>query len=128
VELLREHGVALALQDQSSMPHPNEYKFDPITADFTYIRWLGDRKGIEQVTKTWDKAVVDRTNQLNSWVDFCYPIKRRGVTIFGYANNHYAGHGPDTIALFVKLWNAHGLPGLETVPGTRQRLAQASLF
>jgi hypothetical protein len=23
-------------------------KFDPITTDWTYIRWLGDRKGIEK--------------------------------------------------------------------------------
>jgi uncharacterized protein YecE (DUF72 family) len=103
-DLLREHGVALALQDQSWMPLPAAYKFDPITADFTYIRWLGDRKGIENITKTWDKVVVDRTPQLISWVDFCYAIKKRGITIFAYANNHYAGHGPATIAEFLKLW------------------------
>lgn len=23
-------------------------KYDPITADFTHIRWLGDRKGVEK--------------------------------------------------------------------------------
>ena len=52
-KLLREHNVAYALTDQSWIPGPNEIfaKVDPITADFTYIRWLGDRKGIEQVTK-----------------------------------------------------------------------------
>jgi len=104
-DLLRDHGVALALQDQSWMPLPGAYKFDPITADFTYIRWLGDRQGIEKITKTWDKVVVDRTQQLITWVDFCYAIKKRGITIFAYANNHYAGHGPATIAQFLKLWN-----------------------
>jgi uncharacterized protein YecE (DUF72 family) len=108
--LLRDHGVALALQDQSWMPLPSEYKFDPITADWTYIRWLGDRKGIEKLTQTWDKVVVDRTAQLRTWVDFCYAIKRRGVTIFAYANNHYAGHAPATIALFLKLWSDKELP------------------
>ena len=48
-DLLREHGVALVLQDRSRMPGPTELaeKFDPITTDWTYIRWLGDRKGIE---------------------------------------------------------------------------------
>ncbi len=105
-QLLRDHGVALALQDQSWMPLPSAYKFDPITADWTYIRWLGDRKEIENVTKTWDKVVVDRTKQLTSWVDFCYQIKKRGVSIFAYANNHYAGHAPATIKLFRKLWDA----------------------
>jgi len=103
-DLLRDHGVALALQDQSWMPLPSAYKFDPITTDWTYIRWLGDRKGIEKVTKTWDKVVVDRTSQLVSWVDFCYAIKKRGITVFAYANNHYQGHGPATVAEFLKLW------------------------
>jgi uncharacterized protein YecE (DUF72 family) len=107
-ELLRKHGVALVLQDQSWMPLPGEFKFDAITADFTYIRWLGDRKGIEKLTTTWDKVVVDRTERLGSWVDFCQRILKRGVTIFAYANNHYAGHAPSTIAEFLKLWNKSG--------------------
>jgi hypothetical protein len=57
--------VALVLQDQSRMPAPKELsrRFDPITADWTYIRWLGDRKGIERITTTWDKTVIDRTRR-----------------------------------------------------------------
>jgi uncharacterized protein YecE (DUF72 family) len=60
VALLREHGVALALIDQSWMPRPWELKenLDLITGDFTYVRWLGDRKGIEEQTKTWDRVIV----------------------------------------------------------------------
>jgi uncharacterized protein YecE (DUF72 family) len=65
--LLRDHKIALVLQDRSFMPSPVELKFDPITADWTYIRWLGDRKGIEEQTMTWDKVVVDRTAELSSW-------------------------------------------------------------
>jgi uncharacterized protein YecE (DUF72 family) len=102
--LLREHGIALALQDQSWMPMPWGYEFDPITSDFTYVRWLGDRKGIERLTKSWDKTIVDRTSQLKTWVDYLQPIKKRGVTIFAYANNHYAGHAPATIEQFLKMW------------------------
>ena len=103
-DLLRDHGVVLALQDQSWMPLPADYKFDPITSDWTYVRWLGDRKGIEKVTKTWDKTVVDRSAQLKSWVDYLQPITRRGVTIFAYANTHYAGFSPDTVKLFREYW------------------------
>jgi uncharacterized protein YecE (DUF72 family) len=103
--LLRDHGVALALQDQSWMPMPWDYKFDPLTADFTYVRLLGDRKGIEQITKTWDKTIVDRSAQLKTWVDYLQPIKKRGVTIFAYANNHYSGHAPDTVKLFREYWD-----------------------
>jgi uncharacterized protein YecE (DUF72 family) len=90
--VLRDFHVALVLQDRSRMPSPNELlqKFDPITADWTYIRWLGDRKGIEQITTVWCKTVIDRTDEIRSWVDVCYETVRRGVKVFGYANNHYS--------------------------------------
>lgn len=35
-------------------------------ADFTYVRLLGDRKGIEEITKTWDKIVVDRNRDMET--------------------------------------------------------------
>jgi uncharacterized protein YecE (DUF72 family) len=121
-DLLRERSIALVLQDISNMPGFAELtkKFDPITADWTYIRWLGDRKGIEKLTMTWDKTVVDRTSELTSWVDFCYQIRKRGVMIYAYANNHYAGHGPATIAQFTKLWNAKGFSEIAPPQTSRQ--------
>jgi uncharacterized protein YecE (DUF72 family) len=67
------------------------------------IRWLGDHKSIEEQTTTWDEAVVDRTWELTSWVDFCYQMIKRGVIVFAYANNHYAGHAPATIKQFQEL-------------------------
>ena len=110
--VLREHQNALVLQDISSKPVLSqlETRFDRITANWTYIRWLGDRKAIEKLTTTWNKPVVDRTQELTTWVDYCYEIRKRGVVIYGYANNHYAGHGPATIAQFINLWNAKGFP------------------
>jgi len=124
-DLLRDHRIALVLQDRSFMPSPTELKFDPITADWTYIRWLGDRKTIEEQTTTWDKVVVDRTAELTSWVDFCYQTRERGVVVFAYANNHFAGHAPATIKQFQELWQAKGLPEI----GMPQRIRQkASLF
>jgi uncharacterized protein YecE (DUF72 family) len=104
-DTLREHNVALALQDQSWMPLPHQMKFDFITADFTYVRLLGDRKEIEKQTKIWDKVIVDRSKELRSWVDVCQQSIKRAVSTFVYANNHYAGHSPATVAQFLKLWN-----------------------
>ncbi len=78
-------------------PRPTNSKFDPITTDWTYIRWLGDRKWIEGNTVKWDKPVIDRTPQLMRWIDFCFKIRHRGVTIYAYANNHYTGFSPHTI-------------------------------
>lgn len=107
-DVLREHGVALTLLDQSWVPRPWELKekFDLVTADFTYVRWLGDRKEIEQQTKTWDKTVVDRTNDLQNWVDVFKSMvsNKKVLKIFAFANNHYGGHAPATIKLFQDLW------------------------
>lgn len=123
--LLRNHKIALVLQDRSWMPSPAKLKFNPTTADWTYIRWLGNRKEIEAITETWDKVVVDRTEELSSWVDFCYQIRKRGVTVYAYANNHYAGHGPATISKFIELWNEKGLPEIGKPPGA---IKQPRLF
>jgi uncharacterized protein YecE (DUF72 family) len=105
-DVLREHNVALALTDTSFVPRPweMEEKFELVTADFTYIRWLGDRKGIEAETKTWDKTIVDRTSDLRNWVELLRKVHERRIQILAFANNH-AGHGPATVNLFLDLWN-----------------------
>jgi uncharacterized protein YecE (DUF72 family) len=62
---------------------------------------------------SWNKTVVDRSTELNRWVDYCYQIRQRGVLVYAYANNHYAGHAPATVQLFRKLWRDKGLPELD---------------
>lgn len=68
--LLRQHKIAFALIDQAWMPLINQLteKYDVVTADFAYIRWLGDRKGIEEQTKRWGKSIVDREREMETWV------------------------------------------------------------
>jgi len=104
-ELLGKHKVALTLVDHPWMPRPGEWtaEADPITADFTYIRWLGDRKAIEESTKLWDKTIVDRTSDLEQWVEACRSFLKRKIRVFAFANNHYGGHAPDTLRLFEEL-------------------------
>src|SRR6202521_3129306 len=106
VETLRERGVALSLIDQSWMPRPAQWfeKFDPITANFTYVRWLGGRKGIEAETKVWDKVIVDRRAKLSEWAEILGKVHKRKIQIYAYANNHFAGHGPATVEMFQDLW------------------------
>jgi uncharacterized protein YecE (DUF72 family) len=108
-DVLREHNIALALTDTSFMPRPWEMKekIDLVTADFTYVRWLGDRKKIEEQATTWDKTVIDRTNDLRNWVDLLREMvmNKKLRKLFAFANNHYAGHGPGTVKLFMDLWN-----------------------
>lgn len=110
LELLRDHKVALALIDHPwmSVGRPSGPGFwegkDCLTADFLYIRLLGDRYGIEERTKTWDKEIVDRRRELREWVDFCRKVQRGGDEYYVYINNHYAGHAPATARKFLELW------------------------
>jgi uncharacterized protein YecE (DUF72 family) len=84
-------------------------KLDPITAGFTYVRWLGDRKAIEEQTKVWDKVIVDRRAELTEWADILGKVRKRKIQIFAYANNHYAGHGPATVEMFRSLLQARSV-------------------
>lgn len=106
IEAMRERGVALALIDQSWMPRPAQWfdKFDPITADFTYVRWLGDRKGIEERTKVWNEVIVDRSHELSEWAEILGKVDKRKIQIYAFANNHYAGYAPATVEMFQQLW------------------------
>jgi uncharacterized protein YecE (DUF72 family) len=106
-DMLREHHVALALTDTSFLPRPWEMtaKCDLVTADFVYVRWLGNRKDIEKQTTTWDKTVVDRTEDLVNWVVLFRQFMKRDLKVYAYANNHYAGNGPNTVRLFWDMWN-----------------------
>jgi hypothetical protein len=55
-----------------------------------------------------------------------YQIKKRGVMIYAYANNHFGGHAPATIEQFRNLWHAKGLPELNKP--LRRRPKESLLF
>ena len=106
LDVLRKRHIAFALIDHPWMTpayHLME-RLDLVTAQFAYIRWLGDRKGIEEKTKSWDKTIVNRRRELEEWVEACRNFNQRSISIFAYANNHYAGHAPATVKLFWELW------------------------
>jgi hypothetical protein len=46
----------------------------------------------------------NRSRELRSWVDYLL-IMKRGVSVFTYINNHYAGYGPATAEQFLKAWD-----------------------
>ncbi|MBD3170606.1 MAG: DUF72 domain-containing protein [candidate division Zixibacteria bacterium] len=104
--ICRQHNAAVTLVDHAWMPHGDEMEsyFDPITTDFTYIRLLGNRKEIEQITKKWDKIVIDRDDRLKRWADFIAGLIDREIFGVVYANNHYAGNGPMTLERLRELY------------------------
>jgi uncharacterized protein YecE (DUF72 family) len=106
LNLLREHGVALALIDHPWMPAAKAYARVPgiITADFLYVRMLGDRHGIEEQTTTWDRLVVDRTRESRDWVEVLRELGPQVRRTYTYFNNHYAGSAYQSAELFLGLW------------------------
>jgi uncharacterized protein YecE (DUF72 family) len=95
--VLRKHRAALVLVEIAYMPHPADWRCDLVTADFAYARLIGDRKGIEAMTKNWDRIVVDQSASLQRWAGLLSRGLRDVPTVYVFANNHYAGHGPATV-------------------------------
>jgi uncharacterized protein YecE (DUF72 family) len=108
-EILHDHGVACCLIDHPWMSPPDQlFKHKEIvTAPFAYVRWLGDRYGIEKITKVWNQTVVDRSKDLDRWVPHLRALIEKKTEVFGYVNNHYGGYAPaDIDALIGKLAEA----------------------
>ena len=98
-DLLARHGVILTLVDQAWMPHGDRVteKFDVSTGPHQYIRLLGDRKQIEQITTTWEKEVLDHDSSMARWAKLIAQFLEQGQRTLVYVNNHYAGHAPATV-------------------------------
>jgi uncharacterized protein YecE (DUF72 family) len=115
LELLRERGIALALSAYYTMPAPEKLFAgpDPRTADFSYVRFIGDHKKMDALVAKlknegkragdWSEIAVDRTAEMKRWAAALKSHARGPV--LAYFNNHYAGFAPDSARLFRELWD-----------------------
>jgi uncharacterized protein YecE (DUF72 family) len=83
--LLRRHGVAVAWTEWRELSRVTE-----VTADFLYLRWLGDRRDIER----YDRVQIDREDSFRAWEADLVKAIGQVREIYGYFNNHWAGHSP----------------------------------
>jgi uncharacterized protein YecE (DUF72 family) len=89
--LLAEHGVALTLTEGKWLPRKQMFALtERPTADFMYIRWMGGEREIVDYSRTQ----VDRTRDLETWAGVLARLEKDERFIFGYINNHFAGHSP----------------------------------
>ena len=97
--LLRRHRAALALVDLAYLPHPADLwaRQDLVTSDFVYGRLIGDRKKIDSLTGELNRTVLDQGERLERWAALLREALERVPEAYVYANNHYAGYGPDTV-------------------------------
>lgn len=91
--LLAEHRVAFALSDGRWLPRSSllELAARP-TADFHYVRWMGPNRDLTD----FSHIQIDRSAELTTWAEALRPLATRGIDVYGYANNHFAGHSPAT--------------------------------
>ena len=108
LDILRKKGVALALIDHPWMTPISQLAStqDLVTADFAYVRWLGDRKVIEEQTQHWDRIIINREDEMRIWIPVIRQLLKRRIQVMGYFNNHYAGFGLGSIELFGKVWES----------------------
>lgn len=98
--LLADHNVALALTDARWIPRKTMLALaEQPTADFGYVRWMGPDRAIVD----YSRIQFDRTRELEAWVEALRGFARRVRTVWGFANNHFAGHSPSTARYLQKL-------------------------
>lgn len=91
--LLAEHHVALALVDARFIPRKQMQALAARpTADFAYVRWMGPDRAIVD----YSRVQIDRTREIESWAKTLLELAARVQTVYGYVNNHWAGHSPAT--------------------------------
>jgi uncharacterized protein YecE (DUF72 family) len=96
IALLTEHGVALTLVDARWIPRETMLRLaDRPTADFAYVRWMGPNRDITD----YSRLQVDRTAELERWAKTLPALLSKVVTVYGYVNNHFAGHSPATVRM-----------------------------
>jgi uncharacterized protein YecE (DUF72 family) len=106
-DLLRRYRVAWTLIDLVYMPRQVE-----ITSDFTYVRWLGDRRKIQRVHATQ----LDRRAELDAWADRLDDISSRIERMYGFVNNHYSGHSPADVRYLRRKLGMPEAPAANEVP------------
>ena len=99
-EALRRREVALVwneVQYLSTLPE--------ITADFVYLRFIGDRS-----LSDLGRVQIDRTAEMEKWAARLQSVQDRVARAFVLFNNHFAGFGPACADQFRRIL---GLPGVD---------------
>jgi uncharacterized protein YecE (DUF72 family) len=103
-EVLRAHHIAFALVDSPWLPR-KFWNPPPTTTDFTYIRWMGDRN---TPLPDFSQIRLDRRADLQRWVESVRDMRAVKIDVYGFFNNHYAGHSPSSLQQFLELYLTDG--------------------
>jgi hypothetical protein len=59
----------------------------------------------ESQVRILPSVIIELTDD-SEWVELLKKVHTRRIQIPAFANNHHAGHGPDTVRLFCQVWEA----------------------
>jgi uncharacterized protein YecE (DUF72 family) len=96
--LLADYGVALALSDGKWVPRrwalqlAERFAARP-PAPFAYVRWMGPNRDLVD----YSRIQVDRTRELAAWGAALGALAEGAREVWGYVNNHFAGHSPENV-------------------------------
>ena len=97
---LAEHNIAVALSDGRWIPRKTILALaEHPTGDFAYVRWMGPNREIVD----YSRIQHDRTRELEQWATVLLPLAQKVTAVYGYANNHFAGHSPATARQIMRL-------------------------
>lgn len=92
LELLASHGIALALSDGRWIRRETMLELaERATAGFLYVRWMGPDREITD----YSRVQFDRSEEIRAWAEVLERVAHT-KEIFGFFNNHFAGHSPDS--------------------------------
>jgi uncharacterized protein YecE (DUF72 family) len=116
-DVLRRHNTALTLTLQKWMPRPSEVmaRIGAVTGPLSYFRLIGNREATEKLTPTFNRIVIDKSEELAECALSIEEMARH-VPVVVFTNNHYAGFAPETAGDLYRLLD---IP--EMVPPPRPR-------
>jgi uncharacterized protein YecE (DUF72 family) len=91
LEMLKSRNVATVLVDGRWIRKElmREVALEP-TADFAYIRWMGRDRSLTD----FSRPQLDRSEDLDWWLEVVGLLEERVNRIFGYFSNFHEGHAP----------------------------------
>ncbi|MBD0327448.1 MAG: DUF72 domain-containing protein, partial [Pyrinomonadaceae bacterium] len=89
-ELLAKYNVAFALvEGQWLAPARVRQMAEHSTADFAYVRWMGERDLVR-----FDTVARPQDENLNEWRQLLTRLSERVPNVYAYFSNFYEGHAP----------------------------------
>ncbi len=98
--LLVDHGVTPALSDGRWIPRRWVLRLAERivergagAAGVAYVRWMGANRDLVD----YSRIQIDRTRELDAWADVLRALAPATEGVYGFVNNHFAGHSPQSV-------------------------------